>query len=632
MDYTERPVSIDQFIEDPYFLGTITKNGKAIYPIWRNFARELFSDNRIHIGVLTGAIGVGKTYIAYIAVAYALHRILLLKDPWAFFDLAPGAKMAVSFFNLTKTLGESKGYKLLTNMLLSSRWFTNGCCATVKGKEENQTIHFPLINWVLSSPYARGFGTQGESVIISVMDELDDPNESAGQKKRVVQAFDSTRQRFLSRFVIDGESLGKMLLVASKQDELSFLNTFVDKMKDDSNTLIYDVPRWEAKPDSHYSGKKFFVALGDAFTPSKVLNDATEIDQAQIDGYKIIEIPIEFEKEFRRDLIGSLRDIGGIAVQGTRKHKLFSSEKFIKDCFDETLENPIKLETIHIGLKDAEELIQYFDADKIVVPRYIPRSIHLDIALSGDALGLAMSGIADWTIQNVLEDDGTYSEQKVPIIQTDFAMRLKAKPNDEVPLFKVRKFVLDLIALGFNITRFSADLRLASADTFQLLERKGITTKYLSLDKTPKVYNDYKNIVLEKRWRCFAHKYLFFELKHLEWNRDTNKVDHPDEVKEMFIDEGVTKEFILVGSKDVADGVAGSVAGALEQVKGYVDSKVVKAAIENAMEKITTTQDDFSWLLGIDKKQDKKEIQKVAVNNIDKSAQQLFIDILKRSN
>lgn len=38
------PPSIDEFIEDDYFIGSTTDNGKAIYPKWREFLRELYPD------------------------------------------------------------------------------------------------------------------------------------------------------------------------------------------------------------------------------------------------------------------------------------------------------------------------------------------------------------------------------------------------------------------------------------------------------------------------------------------------------------------------------------------------------------------------------------------------------------
>ena len=42
VDYREIPVSIDEFIENPYYLGKSTRNGESIYPYWREKYREIF--------------------------------------------------------------------------------------------------------------------------------------------------------------------------------------------------------------------------------------------------------------------------------------------------------------------------------------------------------------------------------------------------------------------------------------------------------------------------------------------------------------------------------------------------------------------------------------------------------------
>ena len=72
-DYNEIPVSIDEFICNPYYLGKSTGNGTLIYPYWRKKYREIFdpSLNYEEI-VLTGAIGVGKTKTAVICLCYLL--------------------------------------------------------------------------------------------------------------------------------------------------------------------------------------------------------------------------------------------------------------------------------------------------------------------------------------------------------------------------------------------------------------------------------------------------------------------------------------------------------------------------------------------------------------------------------
>ena len=108
-------------------------------------------------------------------------------------------------------------------------------------------------------------------------------------------------------------------------------------------------------------------------------------------------------------------------------------------------------------------------------------------------------------------EDGSIAKTRVPIIETDFAFRLKAKEGDEIPLHKIRELLLDLRANGFNIKKFSSDLRLASADTLQILKKAGFNVEYLSVDKTDKPYLDLRNLIYEKRWVCHNIPLLTFE-------------------------------------------------------------------------------------------------------------------------
>lgn len=60
--YEEIPVSIDEFLENPQYLGGTTNKGKAIYPAWRIALREIFEDPyRYNAIVLTGCIGSNYT-------------------------------------------------------------------------------------------------------------------------------------------------------------------------------------------------------------------------------------------------------------------------------------------------------------------------------------------------------------------------------------------------------------------------------------------------------------------------------------------------------------------------------------------------------------------------------------------
>jgi hypothetical protein len=81
-----------------------------------------------------------------------------------------------------------------------------------------------------------------------------------------------------------------------------------------------------------------------------------------------------------------------------------------------------------------------------------------------------------------------------------------------------------------------------SADMLQLLRRLGFDTSEISVDKTPLPYMKLRSMVYEDLIFMPMSKLLRTELEELEVTPDGAKIDHP-----------------MKGSKDMADGVCGSV-------------------------------------------------------------------------
>jgi len=628
LDYKERPVSIRRFICEDRFLGKSTAGGKAVYDVWKRELDNIFSEDKWYLVVLTGAIGIGKTFADMVGIAYVMYRILCLKEPWSFFGLASGSKMSIAFFNLTKTLSASKGYNLLQSLITNSSWFVER--GNLRGIKEPY-LDFPLFRYVLASPYASGFGTVGEDVIVASMDEVDSSMVSEKVKMKILKAYESTVRRFISRFVVDDESLGKFFLVSSKQDTMSFIDTFVEEHKNSGRMYVVDIPIWEAKPNANYCGDKFKVSVGDVYHPPQILHTQADTDLVISSGYEIIEVPVEYREDFDMDIVGALRDIAGRSVEGISKSKLFPSENIISDCYDPDKENPVSMSTIEIGLKDDIDLMNFLDMSKITLPLNVPRVIHIDIAYAGDgdALGLGMSGICGWTNVDVEKEEGVIATQKVPVVETDFAMRIKARSGDQIPLHKVRQFIFSLRRKGFNILKVTSDLRLASADTTQLLERAGIDTGYLSLDKSVQNYLDFRNLVFEGRWVFFHYGYAHFELKNLLYDRVKQKVDHPDKVKDIvLLDDSGIKEVVLKGSKDLSDGIVGSVIGIINESEIPVEVGAMRQLAKKVLSPSKEKKKEY-WWVDIEESQGKEAVSS-APSNMTKQETKTFLSILKK--
>lgn len=123
-DYDEVPVDIDTFIEDDDYLGAATNNGKSIYPYWRERMREWFAPDAPYMEiVLSGSIGIGKTTIADIGLAYLLYKLLCLKNPQEYYGLTKSSIMTVAFINVDMALAYGVSYAKFQSFLMNSPWF-----------------------------------------------------------------------------------------------------------------------------------------------------------------------------------------------------------------------------------------------------------------------------------------------------------------------------------------------------------------------------------------------------------------------------------------------------------------------------------------------------------------------------
>ena len=133
-DFEEIPVDIETFLDDPRYLGKgiwiydeFTGERKCtIFPYWRETLTRIFPDNlttKYNTLILTGPIGIGKSFVAVIAMLYLLYRMLCLKDPYVYYGLQPIDKITFSMLNITLDAAQGVGWDKLQQLVQSSDWF-----------------------------------------------------------------------------------------------------------------------------------------------------------------------------------------------------------------------------------------------------------------------------------------------------------------------------------------------------------------------------------------------------------------------------------------------------------------------------------------------------------------------------
>jgi len=534
LGYEQTPPEIDEFISDPAYLGGVLEGGTSVYEYWKAALRTIypnpFESPYLEV-VATGAIGIGKTTLAKIGSSYDIAKMTMMADPHRVFGIVKTEKIQYAVINATMNLAKSVIYDELISWWNASPYFSN----LMKKNKSTDSLFPKRIHLTVGS---RPQHFIGKHIFGAIMDEMN------FQDRVTNQAYDNytnVLRRMKSRFGVSKYFPGHLWLLSSKRRDTDPLQVHIERSRDDPTTIIFDAALWEVKKERlNLSGKYFYVYAGDGSRDPFIIGDKYDHRlHFHLDDSRIVRVPIEFRKDFEKDIYNALRDLAGVSVQGA--HKLIPSVEAISSVM--TGKNITEKEVLEIDFYDDSQLISFLlpNIDRIknpIIPG-APRFIHLDLALTKDLVGIASSFVMDYT--EVLREDpvsGVSSVFREPILFVDWVIYIKAKPNQEIPLNKIRDFILDLKKLKYPIALVSAD-GYQSALLLQDIHNAGIKSEVLSVDRDNNPYLNLKRAIYEKRIVLPNVKRLKDELLNLI--ETGKKIDHPPG-----------------GSKDGADAVAGS--------------------------------------------------------------------------
>lgn len=376
-------------------------------------------------------------------------------------------------------------------------------------------------------------------------------NLSLGANK-MMDTYNAIKQRMKSRYMQNGRFPAMLFMVSSKKSELDFLEQYIKTVKNDKDTFIVDEPIWNVKPKETYCGARFKVAVGEKNADSLIITGGdNEIEALKKMGYNLfIDVPVEYKRDFEKDINRALMDLAGISSTGVRK---FINAKNYKACITSTRKNPFTKDILTIGLHDKLNIKDFF-LPELIPPKYKekPGFIHIDASLSGDITGLGYTCILGARRKQGDEDRESEEIDSELAYALVFNIGIQAPADDVISLAKTREFIYYLRKNGFNIKLVSMD-GFQSADTLQILSTKGFDTKLLSLDRTPVGYETFRAAINDERISIPDIAELEDEATNLEQDQSTRKVDHNQQHR-----------------KDMCDGAAGSVWGATLYKESYI--------------------------------------------------------------
>lgn len=520
LGYREMPKSIDEFMDDEYYMGNVSKN---LYPFWRDVLRKIFPTpihTRYPILVFTGAIGTGKSTAVRFIAEYFKHRIACLLNPYDTLGFVPGKHLKFSFFHKTNTLAYTDFIEVMSG---ENGWET----MSPYFKDMYETGKLDIIEQVADS--IRSNNNIGSDVLFYNLSELNFIGYERAHEK-----LDQATKRFHSRFERIMDYFGMIIIDTSSQSDDSIADDFILNNPFGDKVLAIHTNRWKVRSHMNYYGRKgwFKIFIGDGVHAPFIIDPSKgKILTPDMDKDRVIDCPEECRAEAEFDLVTFLQDAAGISVSAT--DKFFQDTTNAVKCFNLPQYGP---DVVKFDFYDkTDKLIYRFDrslqeipADKIVFIRY-------DIGVTGDNCGLALGYFDKWRYY-----DGLESKVKQPLINIPLAVGINRYNGQETPLDHLLEFIYDVNERN-EIGCFTAD-QFCSRQIFQALTRDKIPNQYLSVDRTDEAYVYTKTLMNTNCLNIASNQLCKREFCDLK--RVGNKVDHTASG---------------VNSKDISDSVSGLV-------------------------------------------------------------------------
>lgn len=545
--YKKKPVDVLEFLLSSEYLNL----EGTIRPKIKNCLIDIFGEyNHCYEVVMSGATRIGKTYMACCGFAYHIYRLSCLYNPQTHYKLSPGSEIIFTMQSV-KEAKAKRNFSEFKGMIDNSEYFKKHFAP--QGRAINYAV-FPG-NIVVKPIATTNTAALSENVYAAFIDEANFLQVIKGSTHQALDEqyydqatvlYQTIKDRIQNQFkdMATGEWPGKLYLASSANHTDDFIQNKIKESKKSNHIYVMDYALWEVKDVDKYSGKKFWVQM-----PTELNGGAVYDEKPKIITDEIIEIPIELKDQFDADLHAAIRNVAGKPI--SKESKFIPSYALIKniETYNQYYQGQQIFNVQEVCLNDVIDLRSLLNIEfiKTINPFFTFHS-HCDLSVSQNSSGISFGATVGSIATKKKETIDVNTKEKTEIIEASAPVYaifglLKINPptNGQIDISKVEKFYLIIKDYLTNFTSFSAD-RAYSITLIQNLKRNGVSTQYLSVDRTTDAYIEKKNCLMEGRLWVVEHETHKKELKGLTLDSEKNKVDHPK-----------------TGSKDVADAVAGTV-------------------------------------------------------------------------
>lgn len=555
---THAPVSIEEFIEGEEYVGATDLK------IWPEVRHAVIAANRdwwkgmpaaTHEILLCGATSTGKTEISKLTTLYHLYLLSCIDNPQAYYGLPKATSIVFAIMAAKPHVTKKVIYDPLRHMVENIPYFQKHLRPSKLVESE---MIFEEKNIRVTPGGVDADSILGEAIVGGIIDEINFMNVVLRSKKAEVTTgragvYDQAQtihsamtRRVKGRFTKPGPKIGIVCTSSSTRYKGDFTDKRKKQVEDhrESGVYIYDKAQYEVKPQSNYCGDTFRLLVG-----NDILNDVRILAAGDTppEGARVLDIPVEYESEFRRDPHSALRDICGISTSSVspffqRRFKIYEA---IAEGEEEGLSSFLVKDNVILGI-DGMPVVKF---GHYCTNPSRARFVHVDLSKTMDRCGIAMlrhDGMA-----TVSRTNGVV--EKLPVASVELACSIEPDANNEIDFAEVRTWVKQLRDVyGYPIKAVTYD-GIFSIESIQQWRKAGMRTGNLSVDRTSAPYKNLRDAYNDNRIRMFNQDILIAELFDLEFDDDKDKVDHS-----------------VHGSKDIADAVCGAYYSLLTKRSSWV--------------------------------------------------------------
>ena len=345
--YTELPVDIDTFIEDDHYIGKSTRNGKMIYPFWRQILREMFdpeNPNKYKEMFCATAIGTGKTRVTIIAFTYTLYCYMCLRNPNEFFKFnSPKDMLAFVIASVGKSQFSIPKNTFL-DFVMNSPWFKNHGSFTYREDIHGGTRDIPD-SYVPFSNIGIIYASKCDDILgAQVMCAYAGHECDRYNGKDTYELHSYIEARIESRSIVDHVCYGRMFTDFELTNDET--NIEIVKRKQFINGVLHvNGSQFIIKPQGTFNYKdSFFITYDGIYGHSRVITkDDIILGDSLEKGCKFISCPISSFEYAKSDPDHFLLQMCGIQLSVSKKRmsfvkafeELMNDKAIMKDGEDE---------------------------------------------------------------------------------------------------------------------------------------------------------------------------------------------------------------------------------------------------------------------------------------------------------